>query len=174
MAFLTTNHKVAEEQVNSQPSFGPLEEGWYEVFITGVDPNIVSSQKGTPGIEVVFTVRDDVEQDGQRKKVWETLWVSPKAMVRIYQLLKVVGVPDGEDLEKEDIVKALKGKPVQIEVAIDTYTKSNGEQGQKNVVTFMGFKEANHGGRFVEEGSNDDPFATNGQPIDISDESLPF
>lgn len=167
---VSVNQEEIKEQEAKSGDFGPLEKGWYECFITGVDADIVSSQKGTPGLEIVLTVRDDVDQPGKRKKVWETLWVSPKAMIRIQKLLSAVGRKSGE-ASKEEMSRLLTGKPILVEVDQEEYTKNDGTKNTKNTVTFMGFAESKVGGTApIEDVVSDN----NVNPLVIDDSDLPF
>lgn len=172
---VNVNEEEIKEAEGKSGDFGPLEKGWYECFITGVDADVVSSVKGTPGLEIVLTVRDDVEQPGKRKKVWETLWISEKAMIRVQKLLKAVGRGSGAASQGE-MVRLLTGKPISVEVDQQSYTSNTGEAKVKNTVTFLGFNESKVGGSWVApEGSeSNDPFANDGKPINISDDDLPF
>jgi hypothetical protein len=144
MAFVVDNSKATD--VN----FGLLEKGEYEVFITGTDGTIVSSQKGTLGAEVVVTVRDDVEQEGQKKKVWHTHWVTPKTFETMLQgYFKALGI-DGESFESLEeiqayIAKESLGRAVRVFVDKETYPKNDGTQGEKNVI--KNWKVSEVGGR---------------------------
>lgn len=174
---VNVNEEEIQEAESKSGDFGPLEKGWYECFITGVDADVVSSKKGTPGLEIVLTVRDDVEQPGKRKKVWETLWISEKAMIRIQKLLKAVGRGSGEASQGE-MSRLLTGKPILVEALQESYTSSTGDTKTKNTISFMGFEESKVGGSWTppEEGTsnNDDLFSNGSKPIELSDDDLPF
>ena len=178
----TMDTKATEEAKNAT---GLLEPGEYEVFITGVDPYHVAGT-GTPGVQMVLTVRDDVEQRGQKKKIWETCWINPEKEVTINRLRSVfqaaVGLADGEEISPEK-AKGLLGKAMRVEIEVQKYENANGEEKEKNAVTFFGFYPPTVQGEAPEEmlekpnnneqQDNTDPFGRSGKPIDISDD-LPF
>lgn len=157
MSFLKQDKEQAK-------GFGTLPAGEYEVFITGVDPNFTSSQKGTPGIEVVLTVRDDIDQNGKKQKLWDTFYITDKAMWRFHQLNDALEVENGFEFEtKEDQANFWKGKAVRAYVTIEDYQDKNGQPAKRNLV--KSYSKSNFGGEYTPDES---------EAINISDEDIPF
>lgn len=154
--------------------FGVLPDGDYEVFITGTKHTV--SQKGTDGLQMVLTVRNDVDQQGGGRKVWHTVWVNDRTVGIVQSFLKAVGVPDGTDLSGanaqevcEKIQSVVAGKAVRVQLGVQRDNADFNEVKR--------FKESLIGGVYVKEEEPSgveivDPF--HGEPIDISDDDLPF
>lgn len=169
------------KRAEQENTFEVLPEGWYEVFITKVDPNAEARNTGSKGIEFVYTIRDDVEQAGQKRKIFDTIWMvkgdgtESGAAKRLDVLASKIGLPSGVDISPDTVVDLFHGKPVKIQLEIDEY-----EGKKRNRVAFMGFKHAEHGGRY--DGPNaistsaptEDPFAGPSGSVDIGDDDLPF
>lgn len=87
-------------------------EGTYAVKIIAAKPTS-SSEKGTPGLEVIFQF---TEGKYKGKKVKDTLWATPKAYGRFRSLLEACGkkVPTKVNLVK--IAKVVKGSELYIEL----------------------------------------------------------
>lgn len=180
--------KEAAEQVEKENSFEPVPAGWYECFITKVDPNHVSSKKGTKGIELVFTVREEAHPEFKGRKIFDRIWMEAadgtpsKAQQRAVVLASKLGIPNAQ-LSPDTVIDMFYGKPVLIETEINSYQDQNGNDRASNIATYMGYKEAELGGRWTEPNpieatsqglAKDDPFANDGAPIDVNDEDLPF
>src|SRR5690625_3112618 len=113
--------KYTEEKakkVEQENTFGPLPEGEYEAFITMVDPNHVARNTGAKGIQFVYTIRDDVEQEGQKRKIYDSIWMEnadgtpSKAASRLDVLVSKLGVPSAVDITPETVVEICHGKPI--------------------------------------------------------------
>lgn len=160
MGFLTMNHKEAEGGGLPQP-------GTYECFIKNMDVNHKSKNKGTPGTEILFSIRDDVEQDHQGGKIYDRLYDAENAMWRYQSLLKAAGIPDGTYFEtKAEIKSAVMGKPLKVEIGHREYDG-------KTQIDVKGFEESDEGGELPPEkqgGGLDD----NGPAPEINDDDLPF
>lgn len=68
----------------------PLAEGKHLAEVVGAK-EVVSSQKGTPGIEITWRIGEQMHLD--------KYWVSPKAMWRIKMLYSALGVDRGDRFE---------------------------------------------------------------------------
>lgn len=168
MSFLTFDEKQAE-------GFSLPPAGKYEVYVKNAKA-VTSGVKGTPGIELLLVIRQDIEQAGKGQNIYDTLWISEKAMFRFHQINKAVGVEQGTVFEtKEDQIKFLLAKPLVVEVEAEEYTNSKNEDRKRLVVKKFEPTEQGLGFTAPVEGdsASDDPFANNG-PINITDEDLPF
>lgn len=151
----TVDHNEAQE-------FGRLPDGEYEVFITGAKVSNPSSN-GNLGVQMVMTVRDDVDQTGKGRKVWDTMWVTPNTKGLIQGRLKAMQIPSGTAFDSlQDMADAVKGLPVRIRV------KGQADNDDFNEVS--AYLQARHEGFYdVEEDTN-----VANTPTDISDDDLPF
>lgn len=157
MSFLRTNY----DDVNS--GFAALPIGEYECFISEV--KMAQSKNGNDMIKVTLTVRDDVEQEGVKRKFFDNLVVMESMMWKFQQVSKAAQLPVGEDFATpEEFAKAIQYKPVRIKNKHEQY---NGEA-QDRVAWYA---ESKQGGQMAP--ITDDPFAGGGS-IDVTDDDLPF
>lgn len=154
--------------------FDVLPNGKYEAVVTQVD--IKDGEKafksGSIGMNVTLTIRNDVEQAGAKRKVFDTLVAVPAAMFKFQQYAKAVGISEGAFISSlPAFAKEILYKPVKITLGTDTYLK-DGEQVQKNVVKNCEPSDIPYAG-----GSPDgsaDPFANSETAVDVSGEDFPF
>mgnify|MGYP001277017319 FL=1 len=173
-----------EKMEEAKKGFQPLEPGKYDVFIVAIDPYHRSSKKGTPGIEMQLLVRDDVEQKGKGRKIFETIYITdnPKTQARAGMFFTALGIEDPSTVTPEDVKDLALGQAIQVELEINKYTDSNGNEKANNRVTFMGFFPPSVEGTASEEQLvktdeepktlNDDPFAGNEASMD--DDEFPM
>lgn len=157
MSFFNVNHKDAG-------AFDPIAPGKYEALITKVEPT--ESRAGNPMLKVTLTIRADVEQDFQKRKLFDNLVASEKAMFKFNQVAKAVEIPDGTPVDTmEDFAGQILYKPVEVTVKNEMY-----EGKPQDRVTFYDVSN------FEYEGGDqsNDPFQDDGKPIDISDDDMPF
>ena len=76
MTFFSTNKSQA-----STGEFEPVDKGTYEVFISSVEKHTFNT--GANGLNLVFTIRGDVEQGFANRKLFDRLVCSEKAMFRL-------------------------------------------------------------------------------------------
>lgn len=151
-------------------SFEILPDGEYEVFITGAAKAIAKS--GTEGVGLILTVRDDVDQNGAGRKVRHTVWITDKTEGMLQSFLVACQIPDGEEFDSiEDIAEGVKALPVLVRLG-----KSRNNPDFNEVKSF---KKSMIGGFYEgEEEALPAPKANtaslDNQPIDISDDDLPF
>lgn len=156
MGFLRTNY----DDVNT--GFTALPIGDYECIVSKVEVKETSTKK--PMVKVELTVRDDVEQEGQKRKFFDNLVVQDNMMWKFQQVSKAAQLPVGEEYATvEDFASALQYKNVRIRNKHEVYN----DEKQDRVAYW---KETESG----DAGGNDgDPFAGGGS-INISDDDLPF
>lgn len=108
-----------------------VKEGTYQVRILGAKP-IVSEEKGTPGLEIVFAFKDGQYKG---KKITDRLWATPKAYSRFRTLLEACGkrVPARVNLVK--IGDGVKGSTLYIEIGDEVREGYS----TRSRVTFNGF-----------------------------------
>lgn len=149
MSFLRTNY----EEVNS--GFAALPIGEYECIIS--ETKVVPTSTGKQMVKVTLTVRDDVEQDGQKRKFFDNLVVQDTMMWKFQQVSKAARLPEGEDIASpEAFAEAIQYKSVRIKNKHEQY---NGElQDRVAWYTESKYEQA----------------VTGGGQLDISDDDLPF
>lgn len=133
MALFTVNHKAASGD------FEPLPIGTYECIVTEVrfSTSQGAKTKDAPVVQVTLTIRDDVQQEGQRRKFFDNLIIHPNTEWRVQQFCRALGIPDGktfdslEDFGKEIIYKAVrvqnrheKGNDDRLRDRVDRYLPS--------------------------------------------------
>lgn len=160
MAFVKDKNKAGS-------NFDVLPAGEYEVFMTGAELKD-SKNSEYQYYNVVYTIRDDVEQEGKGRKVWDIYSLSPKAEFKFHAILDALEVEDGVEFENEaEIIKFMIGKPIVAVLGVE-----KNEKGERNNVKAT--KPSQIGGEYVSSEASNDPFANKGGPINISDEDLPF
>jgi hypothetical protein len=199
MAFFKQDNKRAEENANS---FKPIPEGDYEVLVTkGAYRPVEPGKTKTANINLELTVRSDVEQEHKGRKIFHTFWISDPSlpakegktktpfefcMGMIEEFGLHIGIPDGAEFPDEAAwVKYVTGKPVKARIHIEEYDgKENNRvkwfNKSDNPMVKAQQTKGELDGTSVGKANNtppanaEDPFANNGQPIDISDDDLPF
>ena len=178
--FFTVNHSEAGS------SFEPIPEGTYEAFISEVVKHTYST--GSKGLKITITIRDDVDQEAKRRKIFDNLVSSEKAMFRWQMYAAATDLPEGTTFkDEEDLIKGfgkhLKGKPVKIKIVHDTTRDRFPEQVSGVVKSNLGGAAPGSNPFAVPGGSNQQPpsfgeqkmpWEDDGKPVDISDDELPF
>jgi Protein of unknown function (DUF669) len=153
MGFLKTDYS----EVNGD--FAPLPVGKYECIVSAVE---VTKTKETqkPMLKVTLTVRDDIDQQGAKRKFFDNMVEQENMMWKFQQVAKAAQFPEGTDVESlAHFAELLLYKTVVIKNKHRVY---NGET-QDSVGSWLE----------SEAGGSGDPFAGGGQ-LDISDDDLPF
>lgn len=75
-----------------------IKEGEYEVLILDVVHGF--TQGGTENVRIHMVVRNDVDQEYKNKHIWDTMWMSEKAMPyterKINSIDKILQMPEAE------------------------------------------------------------------------------
>lgn len=152
MGFLKTDY-------SNTGDFAPLPVGDYECIVSATEMKVASS--GNTMIKVTLTVREDVEQKGQKRNFFDNLVVQDNMMWKFNQVAKAAQLAEGEDVDTpEEFAAAILYKPVIIRNKHEQY---NGEN-QDRVASW---KVSNL------EGSGSVMAGVDGS-IEISDDDLPF
>ena len=155
MSFLRTDYSNTND-------FSALPVGNYECFVTKTTMKDTST--GKKMISVELTVRDDVEQGGQKRKFFDNLVVQDNMMWKFNQVAKAVDLPEGQDVATpEDFAQAILYRACRIKNKHETY---NGEIQDR----VKNWEASEVGGEAA--GIGDGGFA--GGSIEIGDEDLPF
>lgn len=149
----------------------PVKPGEYEVYPSEFE--IKRSQNtGNQMVVMNYLIRDDVDQPSQGSEIkFDNFVYTPNSYWRFNQAAKAAGVPDGTTFNgPEDWAKAMINRALRVDVGQRTYNGNIYPQ-------VKGFKSSlvSQGKLTVGTSSiNDDPFANSSEPINISDDDLPF
>lgn len=150
-----------------QKDFEPLKAGEYEVFLENYQKKTLDN--GRNFISLRFRVREDIEQEGQNRVLFDTIW-SKKDDFEDYITFKVSQLLDVTNDEIEDgkvfssVFEALDlcvGKPL---IAVVVQTERNGEI--TNEITR--FKFTKNPNQTLKADKEKEPVE------DLADDELPF
>lgn len=172
MSFLNVNYNEAGS------SFDPIKPGEYEAFFSEVKVTTAKSS-GNPMLKCTLTIREDVAQEFQKRKIWDNLVASDKAMFRFQQVAKALQFPEGQKINSiEEFANMIRFQPVRIKV-VNREEEYNGEKRiRENVQVYSQTAQPMRGAGKPPAGTNPfdngglDPFAGDGNPI--NDEAIPF
>lgn len=168
MSFLKTNKEAAGT------GFEPVKPGKYEVVISEVKlektgPN--SQNPGTDMLNLTLTIRSNVEQDFKKRKLFDRLVASEKAMFKFHQVGTAV-LGDGIEVGTiQEFAKAIKNQCVKVTVTNRKETYEGQERIRENI-SFYAPSDYPVGGGESDEGFN--AFEDDGEAPVISDNDLPF
>jgi hypothetical protein len=89
-------------EVPEEPTSTLIPEGTYAVIVTDAEEK--TSSKGTPGIGLDLEITEGSEKG---RAVWDTAWVTDRAMWRVKKMLSALKyeIPEGEfDLNTADLI----------------------------------------------------------------------
>ena len=93
-----------------------LPEGSYEVYVS--EYKMDDEEKGS----FTLTVREDVEQDYPKRKMWVNLNTNPNIAWKLSTIARAAGVPAGTDFDTfEDYMRAVNGKSMKVVVGHREY-----------------------------------------------------
>lgn len=152
-----------EKQAGS--GFDALPVGEYECIISGIEQK--TSGAGNDMLKLELTVREDVDQVGGKRKFFDNLVFTEKALFKVHQILKAIGIESGKNYDSYvDMIKDLAYKPVRLKNKHEEY---NGDQ-KDRVNYYMETKHPIAGGIGSTQA---DPFSVPAAAA-ISDDDLPF
>lgn len=156
--------------------FDPVPVGTYEAIISKTEVT-KSTTGGNPMIKVQLTIRDDVDQGSAKRKLFDNLVQSERAMFKFQQVAKAAQLADGIAIDTlEEFAAAILFKAVRVRVKHEDYKGEMKDRVAGYDVAKVEYKGSANGGApdpFAVPGMAD-PFADDGRPIDISDDDLPF
>lgn len=149
MSFLNVNHKEAETK-----TFTVLPEGDYEVIISAVEKK--QSQSGNDMLKLTLTVRTDVQQEGQKRMVWDYLVDTSKAKFKFQQVAKALDFAEGVQYDTiDEFADAILFKAVKITVKHETSEYAGKTRTNERVANYhLASKPYVQGGK----SSSPDPF----------------
>ena len=148
-------------------SYGLLAEGEYEVVIERVEEKV--STNGKKNISIMFRVRDDIEQDGKNRVLFESIWKEKDTdfynRKRLNQLLGTQHFEDGKTFKDiNDVLDNIKGAYL---IAVVKQVYNDYKQEDENGISY--YKTSNH----LPKALSSQP-VKNTEKIEITDEDLPF
>jgi hypothetical protein len=162
MGFLTVNHNQAGNN-NEKREFTPIAEGEYEAIIS--EAKIGKSSAGNDMITVTLTIRDDVNQQFAKRKIWDYLVYTEKAMFKFQQVAKALAIPEGTKIDTiHDFAKAIQFASVRISVK----NREEEYNGEKKIRDFVAtYKEPHAPAR---QATQADPFQTTAPSKTVSND----
>lgn len=143
-------------------SFDVLPVGEYECMVSEV--KVTESSTGKPMLKATLTIRDDIEQNGQKRKLFDNMVEQDNMMWKFQQVAKAVKVPEGADIATlADFATAIQFRPVRVAVGQRTYN----DELQNNI---KAWKES----KFSDGSDVDFGDLNSGGMPDITDDDLPF
>lgn len=152
-----------------------IKAGTYEVYANAV--NHTTTAKGNEMFVFNYFVRKDVEQkSGGQEIKFDNFVITDKAQWRVNQFSKAVKTPEGYDFQNaENWSKLMLLKPIKVTVKLN-------EKGYPDVTKIEQSEfpnptikpELKLAYNKPKQETTSDPFASNSQPVDISDDDLPF
>jgi hypothetical protein len=141
-------------------SFDLLDPGEYEVIISSAEPGVAKSGKNK--VDLTLTVRTDVDQPFQKRKLFETLTESENTIFKFQQVAKAVGIAPGLEIQSlQHFASLVKFKAVRVKVTKKEETYQGVTEMRNRIAFFAEAKVSYHGGD-PSNGSMSDPFAATG------------
>lgn len=141
-------------------TFEPLAVGEYEVIISEAKIETAKTS-GNQMVKATLTVRQDVEQPGKNRKIFDNLVATQAAMWKFQQLFKALNFEDGKSFSGGivEVAKEIMNKPVRVKIKHENYTNGQGEQKVAERVDFYTTTQ-NPLAAGATTGGGLDPFAT--------------
>lgn len=152
MGFLTVNHNQVGNK-SEKRDFTPIAEGEYEVIIS--EAKISKSSAGNDMITLTLTIRDDVNQQFAKRKIWDYLVDTEKAKFKFQQVAKALSIPEGTNISTiQDFAKAIQFSSIRISVK----NREEEYNGEKKIRDFVAsYKEPQTSARHT---TQTNPFET--------------
>jgi hypothetical protein len=158
MSFLNVNHAEAGSTQEKKP-FEPIAEGVYEAVISEV--KVEKSSAGNDMIKMTVTIRDDVNQNFAKRKLWDYVVDSEKAKWKSQQIAKALAIPEGTSIATiQEFAKAILYSYVKITIK-HKQEEYNGESKLRDFISLYSPSDTKA------KGTSTDPFKTNSDSKDI-------
>ena len=98
-----------------EKKYDVLPEGYYEVYVESyTEPEVMEDIEKA---SIVFRVRDDIEQEGTGRKIWENINTNPNIAWKLSNIARAAEVPAGTDFDSlEAYLAALQGSSMKVAV----------------------------------------------------------
>lgn len=188
--FMNTNYSN-----NTGGSFEAVPEGNYEMIINNAKED--ATKNGAETLQIDLLVRNDLDNvpdlAATNKKYhnrhvfvdnWKRKATNQYDMQGFQYILQAAKVPEGTPIHTvDDFIKLITGVPVQVFVKQEL-NKYNGNETLVNRVAPWNFSETKFpevqhtykdgNSKPVTQANSTDPFANSSEPIEISDDDIPF
>lgn len=159
----------------AEGGFKLIPEGTYECFISAT--SLKRSSSGNEMIEVNYKIREDVEgqeEYGGQEIKFDRIVFSPNTEWHYHRMFGAVGFdPNVEFSSIQEFAQALKGRAVLVDVVHEEATQ--GKHKGKMFPRVQDLRISAIGGKMTDAPKKEDnPFADSGEPVELSDDDLPF
>lgn len=194
MSFINTDYSN-----NSHQDYSALPQGNYEMVIKSAKET--TTPNGSESLQLDLVVRNDLDQVPELKETngkyhnrhvfmdnWKRHATNQYDMDGFQYILEGAQVPEGTAIDTvEDFIKWISGRPVRVFVKREKDAYYNDGSYKNKVAPWnidkTKFTQLNHVYKDQKNGqnpfqgqqqNNSDPFANNGQEVNIPDSNLPF
>jgi hypothetical protein len=140
--------------------FEPLPIGEYEAIVSNVE--VTKAKSGNQMIKATLTIRDDVDQPGRKRKVFDMFVATDAAMFKFHQFGKAAGIEEVPTIEA--YAKIMHGKAVRFKNKHETYNEKTSDKVAYYMPATVEYKGSV---------SYQDPFDS-GATFNIANDDLPF
>lgn len=114
------NMVIKFDSKKASSGFAVLPAGKYEAFVDGGQFKTAST--GSPMINWKFKIRNDVDQEGKGRIIFNNLVFNAKTEGMVHGFLKAIGAPDGMEFnDYQDIINYATGKAILINLKVTQY-----------------------------------------------------
>lgn len=172
----TVNHAEAKS------GFEPLPIGEYECVISEVKIGKSEGTKtaGCDKLDITLTVREDIEQEGKKRKFFDSIIFAPSLGWKIQQFFKACAFEDGKSFNTiQEVAQAVAYRSVRIKNKHEVQTVGKNAGRTNDKIDFYKESENPLNGVGAPGAAGFDPFATtdsgepSGNPFG-TDEDTPF
>ncbi len=161
---------------------GDIKDGTYECLIVKAQENV--NKNGKELVEFWLIIRNDIQQEHKNQMIFENRYPSGETGKHYMPYFNTVGKAAGLQRGKtyknfKELLDDYVGKPVKVSVKNEkeeyngkTYDNLNVKNWDSTAFPNIQHVHKNNDGN--KSGQSNDPFANDGQPINISDDDLPF
>lgn len=157
---------------------GAIKDGDYEAVVFNVNED--ASPSGSEYLNFDMIVRNDIEQQYKNSHIFHKVWKAKATgkynINMIMRIAQAVGLPEGKSYNSfDDLLAEFQGKPVKVRVKNEKSEYNGKTYENLNVKRWNQSEFPNLQHQWKDNPQqNDDPFAGQGQTIDIKDEDVPF
>lgn len=160
--------------------FEKVEDGTYEVIIESAVED--ATQSGSEFTNFTMVIRNDLDQPHKNQKIWHRNWKAKATgkynMIMFNTIGKAARLENGKTYSSfEELLDDFEGKPVQVFVQNETSEYNGKSYENLNVKSWKPTAFPNIQHQFKGKGNagnSSSPFKNDGEPIDISEDDVPF
>lgn len=162
--------------------FEEVKDGIYEVVIESVVED-ANANTGTEFTNFTMVIRNDLDQPHKNSKIWHRNWKAKATgkynMIMFNTIGKAAQLENGKTYSSfEELLEDYERKPIQVLVKNETSEHNGKTYENLNVKQWKPTAFPNVQHQFKDKGKSNSGsggvFKNEGEPIDISDDDLPF